>query len=51
MTTVMSQQILIAESGDEIPSPELIADETHCLSVEVSTDNHRNGQVVPSPFK
>jgi hypothetical protein len=39
MTKPMSPQILVTESGDEIPSPELVSDEAHQLSVEVSADN------------
>lgn len=39
MTKLMPAQILITESGDEIPSPEILSNEAHCLSVEVSADN------------
>ena len=39
MSTQMSPEIFITESGDEIPSQELIYDERHHLSVDVDTDN------------
>jgi hypothetical protein len=39
MTRDISPQVLVTESGDEIPSQELLSNESHCLSVEVNADN------------
>jgi hypothetical protein len=39
MKASMNSKIFISESGDEIPSAEVISNEAHSLSVEVNGDN------------